>query len=49
MFRNPLVAILHLFIYAGFIIINMEVLEIWLDGLLWTHRLVFRWARYIRA
>ena len=28
MFRNPLVAVLHLIIYAGFIIINIEVIEI---------------------
>ena len=39
MFKNPLVAILHLVIYAGFIIINIEVLEIFLDGILGTHRL----------
>jgi len=39
MFRNPLVAVLHFFIYAGFIIINLEVLEIFLDGLFGTHRL----------
>lgn len=39
MFRNPLVAFLHLIIYAGFIIINIEVLEIVLDGLLGTHRI----------
>jgi heterodisulfide reductase subunit C len=39
MFRNPLVAVLHFFIYAGFIIINLEVLEIILDGVLGTHRL----------
>src|SRR3989337_1191967 len=39
MFRNPLVAILHFVIYAGFIIINLEVLEIVLDGILGTHRL----------
>lgn len=39
MFRNPLVAILHLFIYAGFVIINLEVLEIFLDGIFGTHRL----------
>ncbi|HLZ86337.1 MAG TPA: (Fe-S)-binding protein [Puia sp.] len=38
MFRNPLVAFLHLLIYAGFIIINIEVLEIVLDGILGTHR-----------
>ena len=39
MFRNPLVAILHFFVYAGFIIINIEVLEIILDGIFGTHRL----------
>lgn len=39
MFRNPLVAVMHFVIYAGFIIINIEVLEIVLDGLLGTHRL----------
>src|SRR3984885_9124016 len=39
MFRNPLVAVLHFFVYAGFIIINLEVLEIMLDGILGTHRL----------
>jgi ferredoxin len=38
MFRNPLVAVLHLFVYVGFVIINIEVLEIALDGLLGTHR-----------
>ncbi|HEX7846542.1 MAG TPA: Fe-S oxidoreductase, partial [Chitinophagaceae bacterium] len=38
MFRNPLVAVLHFFVYAGFIIINIEVLEIVLDGILGTHR-----------
>ncbi|MBC7651723.1 MAG: (Fe-S)-binding protein [Deinococcales bacterium] len=39
MFKNLLVAIMHLVIYAGFIIINIEVLEIVLDGILGTHRL----------
>ncbi|WP_460761095.1 4Fe-4S dicluster domain-containing protein [Niabella terrae] len=39
MFRNPLVGLLHFLVYAGFIIINIEVLEIVLDGLLGTHRL----------
>ena len=39
MFKNPLVAVLHFFVYAGFIIINIEVLEIVLDGILGTHRL----------
>lgn len=39
MFRNPLVAVMHFFVYAGFIIINIEVLEIVLDGILGKHRL----------
>ncbi|HEX6849418.1 MAG TPA: (Fe-S)-binding protein [Chitinophagaceae bacterium] len=39
MFRNPLVATLHFLVYAGFIIINIEVLEIVLDGIFGTHRL----------
>ncbi len=39
MFRNPFVAIMHFVIYAGFIIINTEVLEIFLDGIFGTHRL----------
>ncbi|MFL5748696.1 MAG: 4Fe-4S dicluster domain-containing protein [Niastella sp.] len=39
MFRNPLVAGMHFFIYAGFIIINIEVLEIVIDGVFGTHRI----------
>src|SRR5262245_41449900 len=42
MFRNPLVAVLHFFVYAGFIIINIEVMEIILDGIFGTHRLFAR-------
>lgn len=39
MFKNPLVAVLHLFVYVGFIIVNIELLEIVLDGVLGTHRI----------
>jgi heterodisulfide reductase subunit C len=39
MFDKPLVAVLHFIVYAGFIIINIEILEIVLDGILGTHRL----------
>src|SRR5258705_988789 len=39
MFRNPLVAVLHFFVYAGFIIINIEILEIILDGVTSKHRM----------
>ncbi len=42
MFRNPLVAVLHLIIYAGFIIINIEVIEILLDGFLGTRRIFMK-------
>jgi heterodisulfide reductase subunit C len=38
MFKKPLVAIMHFVIYAGFIIINIEVLEIFIDGVFGTHR-----------
>ena len=39
MFSNPLVAVLHLFVYVGFIIINIEIVEIILDGITGHHRL----------
>src|SRR5215213_5084348 len=39
MFKYPLVAVMHFVIYAGFIIINLEILEIILDGVFGTHRL----------
>ncbi len=39
MFRKPMVALLHFFVYAGFVIINIEILEIILDGLTGKHRL----------
>ena len=39
MFKKPIVAILHLILYVGFIIINIELLEIMADGILGTHRI----------
>ena len=38
MFRNIPVAVLHLILYVGFIIINTELLEIIIDGIFGTHR-----------
>ncbi len=35
---RPIPGILHIIVYLGFIIINIEVLEIIIDGLLGTHR-----------
>jgi heterodisulfide reductase subunit C len=43
MVRNPIAGILHILVYAGFVIINIEILEIIIDGLLGTHR-VFSFA-----
>jgi heterodisulfide reductase subunit C len=39
MFFRPIPALLHLFVYAGFVIINLEVLEIMIDGIFGTHRI----------
>lgn len=39
MFRYPLVGVMHFVIYAGFVIINIEILEIILDGIFGTHRM----------
>jgi heterodisulfide reductase subunit C len=38
MTKRPIAAILHLFLYVGFVIINIEVIEILIDGLFGTHR-----------
>jgi heterodisulfide reductase subunit C len=38
MVKRPLAAVLHLFVYVGFVIINIEVLEIMIDGLFGSHR-----------
>ena len=38
MFKRPVPAILHFFIYVGFLIINIEVLEFVIDGIIGTHR-----------
>ena len=43
MFKKPIPALLHLLIYGGFLVINIEVLEFILDGLLGTHRLFAPW------
>lgn len=38
MVKRPIAGFLHIIVYAGFIIINLEVLEIIIDGLFGTHR-----------
>ena len=37
--KRPFAALMHLFIYVGFVIINIEVLEILIDGVFATHRI----------
>ena len=38
MVARPIAGVLHIIVYAGFVIINLEVLEIVIDGLFGTHR-----------
>ncbi|MBT3444443.1 MAG: (Fe-S)-binding protein [Flavobacteriaceae bacterium] len=39
MVNRPIAGILHIIVYIGFIVINIELIEIVLDGLLGTHRI----------
>lgn len=39
MVRRPVAGILHIIVYVGFVIINIELLEIIIDGIFGTHRL----------
>jgi hypothetical protein len=37
---RPIAGFLHIIVYAGFVIINIEVLEIIIDGIFGTHRVL---------
>ena len=39
MTTRPVAGIMHIIVYAGFVIINIEMLEIVIDGLFGTHRI----------
>lgn len=43
MFKKLIPAVLHLFIYVGFLVINLEVLEFVIDGVAGTHRIFAPW------
>lgn len=43
MFKKLIPAVLHFFIYVGFLVINLEVLEFVVDGVLGTHRVFAPW------
>jgi heterodisulfide reductase subunit C len=38
MVTKPIPALLHIFVYVGFVIINIEVIEMFIDGIFNTHR-----------
>lgn len=40
MVKRPIAGALHIVVYVGFIIINIEVIEIIIDGLIGTHRVL---------
>ena len=40
MVKRPIAGILHIIVYLGFIIINIEVIEIIIDGIFGTHRVL---------
>lgn len=40
MVARPIPGILHILVYAGFVIINIEILEILIDGVAGTHRVM---------
>ena len=40
MMDRPVAALFHIFIYVGFVIINIEVIEIIIDGIFGTHRVL---------
>src|SRR2546421_12064466 len=46
MFKRIIPATLHFFIYVGFLVINLEVLEFIIDGIFGTHRI---FAPYLGA
>ena len=40
MVRRPIAGFLHILVYVGFVIINIEMIEILIDGLFGTHRIL---------
>ncbi len=49
MFKRPIAALLHLVIYVSFIITQIELIEIFLDGVLGTHRIIYYSWEHIPA
>lgn len=49
MFKNVTPAVLHFFIYAGFVITQIELIEIFIDGFTGKHRIIFHAVENIPA
>lgn len=47
MVRKPLSGLLHVIVYVGFIVINIELIEIVIDGFLGTHRIFAPYLGYV--
>ena len=47
MFKNPLVAVLHLAIYVAFVITQIELIEIFIDGYSGHHRLIYHGIEHV--
>jgi len=47
MVKRPIAGLLHIVVYVGFIIINIEVIEIIIDGLLGLIEFFLFWVRSI--
>ena len=49
MFKRPVAALLHLVIYVSFVITQIELIEIFIDGAFGTHRIIFHAWEHIPA
>ncbi len=49
MFKNLTPALLHLFIYVGFVITQIELIEIFIDGFTGNHRILYHASKDIPA
>src|ERR1019366_9027874 len=49
MFKNIQPAILHIFIYVGFVITQIELIEVFIDGFTAHHRILFHAVENIAA
>jgi hypothetical protein len=47
MLTRPIPALLHILVYVGFVLINIEVVEMLIDGAAGTHRSLFFWEAFI--